>query len=174
MTASKPVAPSFAVQEAGIREAKSEDNPGILECLSEAFAPYRAQYTEGAFADTVLTQESLTRRMAAMTVLVAVSPDQAVIGTIALSGARGEDGHLRGMAVRSSWQGRGIAERLLADAEAELRARGCLRVTLDTTQPLTRAIAFYRKRGYAPTGRVEDFFDMPLYEYAKELKAGSG
>lgn len=156
-----------------IREAKSEDKPGILECLSEAFAPYCAQYTEGAYADTVLTTETLEQRLHLMTVLVAATLDGDVLGTIALSGEPGSKGHLRGMAVRSAWQGKGIAEHLLASAEERLRARGCLRVTLDTTEPLTRAIAFYRKHGYTATGRGQEFFGMSLLEYAKDLRAGS-
>ena len=62
----------------------------------------------------------------------------------------------------------GVVERLAA-AEAGLKASGCSRVTLDTTQPLERAIRFYTRHGYAPTGTVSDFFGMPLYEYAKGL-----
>ncbi|HTX42838.1 MAG TPA: GNAT family N-acetyltransferase [Acidobacteriaceae bacterium] len=152
-----------------IREAESGDAAGILDCLGEAFALYRGQYSEGAYADTVLTEETLKQRMREMTVLVAIAPDGTVAGTIALSGELGEDGHLRGMAVRAVWQGRGIAARLLDEAESRLRARGCRRVTLDTTEPLTRAIAFYGKHGYEPTGRSQDFFGMRLLEYAKGL-----
>ena len=33
----------------------------------------------------------------------------------------------------------------------------------------TRAIRFYERHGYRPTGRVSDFFGMELIEYAKEL-----
>ena len=59
----------------------------------------------------------------------------------------------------------------LGQAEARLRALGCVRVTLDTTEePLTRAIAFYRRHGYAPTGCVQDFFGMPLHEFARDLQ----
>jgi GNAT superfamily N-acetyltransferase len=71
--------------------------------------------------------------------------------------------------VRAEWQGSGVAAQLLAAAESVLATRGCRRVTLDTTAPLARAIAFYGRHGYAPTGRAQDFFGMPLYEYAKEL-----
>jgi hypothetical protein len=46
---------------------------------------------------------------------------------------------------------------------------GCSRVTLDTTEPLARAIAFHRRCGHAPTGVVRDFYGMPLMEYAKHL-----
>jgi len=42
-------------------------------------------------------------------------------------------------------------------------------VTLDTTAPLAHAIHFYEINGYSATGRIGDFFGMPLYEYAKPL-----
>ena len=37
-----------------IRKARLEDAGEILECLAQAFAPYRGSYTPAAFADTVL------------------------------------------------------------------------------------------------------------------------
>jgi ribosomal protein S18 acetylase RimI-like enzyme len=149
-----------------VRAATSADSAAILACLSEAFVPYRGQYTPGAYADTILTADALVRRFTAMTILVATDASGAVAGTIAASAGPRDEGHLRGMAVRNAWQGSVAAAALLASAEALLAARGCRRVTLDTTAPLTRAVAFYRKHGYAPTGRVQNFYGMPLYEYA--------
>jgi GNAT superfamily N-acetyltransferase len=67
-------------------------------------------------------------------------------------------------------RGGGVAQRLLEAAEGEMRAWDCRRVTLDTTQPLQRAIHFYERNGYRPTGVVADFFGMPLYQYRKELR----
>ena len=54
----------------------------------------------------------------------------------------------------------GISACLADAAEAGLRAAGCTQVTLDTTRPLERAIAFYERRGYRPTGIVRDFYGM--------------
>ena len=62
-----------------------------------------------------------------------------------------------------------MAQRLLDAALADLRACGCARVTLDTTEPLRRAIRFYERNGFRPTGAVGDFFGMPLFEYARAL-----
>jgi ribosomal protein S18 acetylase RimI-like enzyme len=155
-----------------IRQATPADADAILACLAEAFAPFAAAYTSAALADTVLTRETLARRFAAMTVLVAVDAAGEVAGTVAAGAGADLEGHLRGMAVRAEWQGSGVAAELLADAEALLAARGCRRAILGTTAPLTRAIAFYCRHGYAPTGRVHDFFGMPLYEYEKALKHG--
>lgn len=73
------------------------------------------------------------------------------------------------MAVVPGLQGSGVAAALLQAAETELRENGCLWATLDTAAPLMRAIRFYPRHGFAPSGRASDFFGMPLYEYRKAL-----
>ena len=151
-----------------IRPATFADCAGILRCLQDAFAPYRTDYTPGAYADTVLDSDGVKRRFEEMTVLVAVIAD-AIIGTIACSVSGPDEGHIRGMAVDPEFQGHGVARQLLRRAENELRERHCKRVTLNTTLPLRRAKRFYVREGYCPTGRQIEFFGMPLFEYAKAL-----
>ncbi|HEX5434689.1 MAG TPA: GNAT family N-acetyltransferase [Candidatus Angelobacter sp.] len=158
-----------------IRRANPGDTEGILACLRAAFALFESSYTPAGYLDTVLTPEALASRFKSMSLFVAIAEGGEVVGTIACARVGdkedGEDaeGHLRGMAVLPEQQGSGVAGRLLQQAEAELRALGCSRVTLDTTEPLKRAMRFYERHGYRRTGRVTDFFGMPLYEYAKEL-----
>ncbi len=118
----------------------------------------------------MLTPETVAERFKSMSLFVAVGETGKVVGTIGCARAGDQEGHLRGMAVLPEWQGSGVAEQLLKQAEAELRDLGCRRVTLDTTAPLKRAMRFYERHGYTATGRVADFFGMPLYEYAKELQ----
>ena len=73
------------------------------------------------------------------------------------------------MGVLPEWQGHGVAKQLLDCAETELRASGCKLVTLDTTEPLVAAMRFYERNGFRQTGRIFDFFSMPLIEYAKQI-----
>jgi ribosomal protein S18 acetylase RimI-like enzyme len=73
------------------------------------------------------------------------------------------------MAVDPSSQGAGLAGLLLDAAEQHFRSRGCSRVTLDTTAPLTRAIRFYERQGYRPSGRIGTYFGMELFESVKHL-----
>lgn len=156
-----------------IRSANAEDSAAILRCLGSAFEPYRASYTPGAWLDTVLTPEALEQRLTSMEVLVAVSPQEGIVGTLAL-GVNGSDGHLRGMAILPAWQGRGVSSALLLAAEAELASQKCSRITLDTTEPLERAMRFYEKHGYRRSGKVTDFFGMRLHEFLKELRDVAG
>lgn len=157
------------IPEICIRMAKSEDAPEILACLREAFEEFRNRYTPPAFVDTVLTMESLRKRGEKMSVFVAANSTDQVVGTIACQVLNSGEGHLRGMAVLPPMRGNGVAVQLLRRAEAELRLRECIRVTLDTTEPLERAMRFYEKNGYRRSGRVSDFFGMPLIEYQKPL-----
>jgi GNAT superfamily N-acetyltransferase len=146
-----------------IRRATAADAGGILDCLRIAFEPYRQSYTPAGFADTVPDAEGITERLRSMSLFVAIEDGQ-VVGTI---GVAIQEGHLRGMAVRPERQGSGVARRLIEAAESELIAHACVRVTLDTTEPLKRAARFYEKCGYRRTGRSTDFFGMPLTEFAK-------
>jgi predicted N-acetyltransferase YhbS len=145
-----------------IRRATSGDDAAIVDCMREAFAPYKEQYTPGAFEDTV--PDSIVDRLKTMTVFVATYDDQ-IIGTISCDA----HGHLRGMAVRAAWRGKGVAAKLIHAAEDALRKQQCKLVTLDTTEPLARARHFYEKHGYRKSGRTSDFFGMTLTEYVKPL-----
>ena len=145
------------------------DEEGILQCLRFAFAPYLDLYTPRAFEDTVLTPQLLRTRLRTMSVFVAEISSGQTVGTVGSSLVRPAEGHLRGMAVLPNWQGRGIAKQLLDCAETELRGTGCERITLNTTEPLIQATRFYERNGFRRTGKISDFFGMPLIEYAKEI-----
>lgn len=150
-----------------IQRAAAKDGQAILACLAAAFAPYRDQYTPDAFADTVLDSATVQERIRDMCLFLAMS-EGTIVGTIGCK-ANGQEGHLRGMAVLPGWQGTSTASSLLEVAEAELRRAGCKLVTLDTTEPLQRAIRFYQRHGYVASGRASDFFGMELFEYRKRL-----
>jgi GNAT superfamily N-acetyltransferase len=152
-----------------VRQATENDSTGILACLSSAFEPYRHSYAPSAFEDTVLTPGALDERLRRMSVFVAVAQSGEIVGTIACAVVDRVEGHLRGMAVLPEWQGKRVAGRLLAQAEAELSQRGCKRITLGTTEPLISAMRFYERNGFRHTCKVTDFFGMPLIEYAKPL-----
>ena len=153
--------------EQAVRIATDADADAVLVCLAAAFAPYQDDYTREAWLDTVLTPSTVRMRITEMRVLVADAGGDRVVGTLACHLSAPGHGHLRGMAVLPAWAGRGVAPLLLRAAEAYLAEQGCAIVSLDTTAPLRRAMAFYKKHGYRRTGRVTDFFGMPLYEFAK-------
>lgn len=150
-----------------IRRADTNDAADILKCLAAAFEPYRAQYTPAAYADTVLSNQTVHLRLQQMHVLIATVAGK-VVGTISAS-MNAEEAHLRGMAVLPEWHGAGVAIKLLTAIEDWLYSRGCKGITLDTTLPLGTAMRFYEKNGYHRSGKISDFFGMPLVEYMKQL-----
>lgn len=151
-----------------VRRAHEDDAVRISACLEAAFAPYRPQYTCLAFEDTVPGPREISERMRTMTLYVAGVPNCDVVATVG-SSTNGKEGHLRGMAVLPAWQGHFIADHLLRSVEEDLMEAGCERLTLDTTLPLERAIRFYERNGFLRTGRVTDFYGMPLHEFVKRL-----
>ncbi len=152
-----------------IRRASQEDGEGILSCLAAAFEQYAGAYTPGAYADTTLTRETVGDRIDHAAVFVAIDLAGQVAGTVGVEFHSRQTAHLRGMAVLPEYQGTGLARRLLAEAEAEGARCGRTRMTLDTTEPLERAARFYERNGYRRTGRVTDFFGMPISEFVKRL-----
>ena len=156
-----------SLPEIEIRPADKADTSAILGCLRSAFAPYCDDYTPAAFADTVLSPETLHLRLQQMHVLVATAAGN-VVGTISGS-CNAEEGHLRGMAVLPEWHGLGVAAKLLVGIEALLQGYGCKRITLDTTLPLVPAMKFYERNGYRRSGKTADFFGMRLLEYVKQF-----
>ena len=104
-----------------------------------------------------------------MAVFVALDSTGHIVGTVGYNVPDRHEGHLRGMAVKPDQAGSGVAQQLMEAVEAELRARKCRRITLDTTRPLERAMRFYERNGFKPSGVVRDFFGMELVEYVKAL-----
>lgn len=59
------------------------------------------------------------------------------------------------LAVHPDWRGRGLAERLIATAEAWAGARGFTQMALDTAEPANALRRRYERRGYATVGSVQ-------------------
>ncbi|HSS45627.1 MAG TPA: GNAT family N-acetyltransferase, partial [Thermoanaerobaculia bacterium] len=100
----------------------------------------------------------------------ATSDSGQVVGTVSSLTIGEKEAHLRGMAVRPSWHGLGVADALLKATESELRERKCSCISLDTTEPLKRAVRFYARNGFRPSGKVTDYFGIPLFEHIKTLE----
>jgi GNAT superfamily N-acetyltransferase len=107
-----------------IRRGRETDLESLRTCLSEAFAPFESAYTPGADADTVPDLENLQRRLQTMAVFV-VEISGHIVGTVGVRTSSTSEGHLRGMAVVPSAQGKGIAQQLLSAAIDHCRSAGC-------------------------------------------------
>jgi ribosomal protein S18 acetylase RimI-like enzyme len=76
---------------------------------------------------------------------------------------------LRRFRVAQQWRRRGLATRLLLEAERFGRDHGLAHVTLGTTDEQRAAQALYRKHGYVEVGERWLAPDMREIEFAKDL-----
>lgn len=67
----------------------------------------------------------------------------------AMAGYDGHRGWIYSIGVAPGWRRQGIARRLLAHAETELRARGCPKINLQVLAAKDESVRFWRAAGYA-------------------------
>ena len=70
-----------------------------------------------------------------------------LIGTV-IGGYDGRRGFVYHLAVDATLRGRGVGSRLMAELEARLRAKGCMRCYLLVTPENVAAREYYEKRGW--------------------------
>lgn len=146
---------SAARHRGGLADTNSRDfhTQGYeRRCFGDSGLPTRSlrgiskPLNSGGFLDTLLTTETLQERLTKMNVFAALNSAKQVVGTIAchaLSSEKRASSRHGGVDV-DAWQWR--IRSTLGQAEAELQLRGCCRVTLNTTEPLERAMRFYKKK----------------------------
>ena len=89
-------------------------------------------------------------------VLLLAEEDAAVVGTLVV-GWDGWRGNMYRLAVRARSRRRGIARRLVQEAEEHLRTQGCRRVTALVGREEEAAGALWRACGYELDGNVVRF-----------------
>jgi ribosomal protein S18 acetylase RimI-like enzyme len=78
-----------------------------------------------------------------------------LVGSV-MAGYDGYRGHINRMAVLKSHRRRGVGLLLMREAEARLKALGCMKINLQIRAGNNGVAEFYRKLGYA----VEEHLDM--------------
>jgi ribosomal-protein-alanine N-acetyltransferase len=69
-----------------------------------------------------------------------------------------EDVHVTTIAVRRAHESRGVGTALLVDLWTASRARGATRATLEVAVTNERALALYRRFGFAPVGLRKNYY----------------
>ncbi|MBI4770851.1 MAG: GNAT family N-acetyltransferase, partial [Chloroflexi bacterium] len=92
--------------------------------------------------------------------LLAEDPDAGKIVGAVLGGFDGRRGMVYHLAVAPEQRGRGLGAALLAELEARLKAKGCLKYYLLVTQDNPGALDFYRRQGWSL---------MPVHLLGKEI-----
>lgn len=152
-----------------VRIAVPEDVGAIASVILEAFEPFKAEYTPGAFEYTTPGSDIISERFAEGPIWLALDGNEPV-GTV--SGLPEPDRfYIRSMAVKPSAQGRGIGQKLMDALESHTRDAGFERLYLYTTfvlpgaQPLYEKNEFYIVRETLP----EEWFGMGGFEMEKRI-----
>lgn len=157
------------VSELKIKLAGPDDSETIAALIYEAFAPFEAEYTAGAFEYTTPKADAIRPRFEEGPIWIAELDGEAV-GTV--SGLPdGERFYIRSMAIKPSAQRHGIGQKLLDVLEAHARAEGFEKLYLYTTYVLPGAQRLYEKNGFYVLRETpaEEWFDMAGLEMEKKL-----
>ena len=147
-----------AVGAALFRQAyePTHPEPTLSEYLATAFD---AEYCKHILRDpsaAVLVAESQSGEWIGYVHLREAHPDATARLTEPLPGARPLE--IVRFYVDAAWHGRGVAQQLMAECDAEARARACDVVWVQAWQPAAQALAFYRKCGFQVIGTATFHF----------------
>lgn len=95
-----------------------------------------------------------------------------VVGDAVLLYRRGQScARLYSLVVHPDQRGRGIGRALIEAAERTARARRCIELRLEVRVGNKSAQRLYRRLGYLPAGRIEDFYQdhAPALRFRKRL-----
>jgi len=93
-------------------------------------------------------REEIAKKLTRDADLFLVAEEEGRIVGVMMGAWDGRRGWLHHLAVAPDHSGRGIATALLAEVEARLRARGCLKVNLLVHRENARARRLYQRLGY--------------------------
>jgi GNAT superfamily N-acetyltransferase len=136
------------VSEIEIRAARF-DEPAVQQLVAEALGELARRYG-GSGDDTPVAASDFAPPAGGFF----VAADGGRLVGCAGWRAHGEDAELKRMYTAPSARGRGVARRLLAAVEDAARARGRLRMILETGDRQPEAIGLYAASGYE---RIDDF-----------------
>jgi putative acetyltransferase len=130
-----------------VRFVREEDVQGVVALVTNVLAEFGLIFGKGASTDGDLHRlpASYADHGGAFWVAVAGAD---VVGTCGLFPVAPRTYELRKMYLHSSARGLGLGRRLLDEAVVWSRAQGGRRIALDTTEQMTRAIAFYESHGF--------------------------
>ncbi len=136
-----------------VRRMRREDLARVMEIAAGlADAP---QWAETAYA-AALEPGGAPRRI----VLTAETTDG--IAGFAVASVVGAQAELETIAATEASQRRGVGSRLLRALAGELKTAGANQVFLEVRASNQRALEFYRRRGFAETGRRPCYYADPV------------
>lgn len=144
--------PSSALR---IRPATAADRAHLIPLINAAFAV--EIFLEGTRTD----EERLAAMMQTGTVLATEDAAGELLGCVYVE-VRGKLGYIGQLAVDPVHQGKGLARRLMAEAEEHLRRHGCSAVEITVLNTRPELPPLYRHFGFVETGTAEAQLSRPV------------
>lgn len=131
-----------------IRAVRRADVPGVVSLVRDTLAEFGLRFGDGSKTDQELMRlpDSYDREGGAF--WVAVDEEGWVLGTCGVFPVAPGDFELRKMYLHPDARGQRLGKRLLETSIAWSVAHDGRRLVLDTTEQMTRAIAFYEANGF--------------------------
>lgn len=145
-----------------IRTATAADLPALLALIHSAYRGESSRAGWTTEADLLEGPRTTTGLLAAdladpAVTLLVVEDGEGLLGCCAVTDRGGGTAYFGTFAVRPGGQGRGVGGRLLAAAEERARASGAVRMEMSVIAQRDDLLAWYARRGYAPTGERRPF-----------------
>jgi GNAT superfamily N-acetyltransferase len=131
-----------------VRLIRSGDVPAVVALLSDILAEFGLRFGEGSTTDEEVTRLPASYEDHGGAFWVAVDDAGAVVGTCGVFPVAPGALELRKMYLHARSRGTGLGRRLLDEAVAWTLGHGGHALVLDTTEQMTRAIAFYEANGF--------------------------
>jgi N-acetylglutamate synthase-like GNAT family acetyltransferase len=146
-----------------VRQANTDDVPALLTLIQSAYRgessregwTNEADLLDGTRTDSGMLGDALADPH--IVLLVLEDAGHGLTGCCALTGRGGGVTEFGTFAVRPDTQGGGVGSALLAAAVDRARADGATRLEMTVIAQRTELIAWYRRRGFEPTGEQRPF-----------------
>lgn len=145
--------------------AADADLPAIVALMNRAYRGSGAQlgwtteagYIDGSRTTLSLIREEMRAGPDATLLLRRAGPGGELLGCVRVEPQDAGTWYLGSLTIDPRQQNRQLGRALLADAEEWIRARDGREVVMTVVQLREELIAWYRRRGYAPTGETKPF-----------------
>lgn len=142
-----------------IRQAQAADAEALADFAARLFRATYNDDTAAADLDAYISESFGRERQEAEiadpagATFLAVA-DQAILGYAHAIAGRDNLARLSRIYIEAGWRGSGLANALLDAVIENARGRGATRLELTVFERNLRAMAFYRRVGFVPTGRT--------------------
>ena len=143
----------------------------IHKIFLEAFKPYKKYYTKKAYDATVISPRQINDRLLdnEVYILVAIYNSE-IVGTVSVNKEDSSSFYICSMAVKPSFQGKGIGSYLLEEIIKLSVEKKVKTLSLESYDPLEKALNFYEFFGFEKTGKNRNYHGIEIFEMIKHIK----